>query len=184
MKKIARFLAADPSGNAAVEMALVAPLLLIIMFGSVELGNYFMNEHSLVKAVRDGARYAARQGYTNWPDCSTVNTTVRDNTRLAVKTGYLTSSGGLGGGPLLTPNITSSDITVSVSCFATAGGQNMLGIYRSRFGGTCNGSSSNGCAQVVTVTAAVPYRSILGVMGFTGIGMNLNASSQAVVTGI
>ena len=46
----------DTRANAAVEMALVAPLLLAILFGSVELGNYFMNEHELIKAVRDGAR--------------------------------------------------------------------------------------------------------------------------------
>ena len=35
-----------------------------LMFGAVELGNYFLNEHSLVKAVRDGARYAARQDFS------------------------------------------------------------------------------------------------------------------------
>ena len=183
MRNLARFLAADPSGAAAVEMALVAPLLLAIMFGSVELGNYFMNEHSLVKAVRDGARYAGRQGFTNWPDCSTVNPTVAANTKSVVETGYLGSSP-LNPGTRLTPNISDGNITLSVSCVASAGGQSMLGIYRSRLSTNCNGASANGCAQVVTVTAAVPYRSILGAMGFSGVGMHLNASSQAVVTGI
>ena len=51
-------------------MALVMPLLLILMMGSVELGNYFYNEHKLVKSVRDGARYAARQAFTNYASCS------------------------------------------------------------------------------------------------------------------
>ena len=53
MKNVSRLLR-DKRGNAAVEMALVTPLLLLILFGSVELGNYFMDEHTLVKAVRDG----------------------------------------------------------------------------------------------------------------------------------
>jgi Flp pilus assembly protein TadG len=151
-----------------MEMALVLPLLLAITFGSVELGNYFMNEHSLIKAVRDGARFAARQNFTNYPDCSTVNTTVRDSTRNVVMNGYLS------GGSVLTPNISQANITVTTSCASTAGGQTMLGIYRGRANG----------AQIVTVTAVVDYRSVLGAFGFTGIGMRLNASSQAAVSGI
>jgi Flp pilus assembly protein TadG len=161
-------LARNSSGAAAAEMALVTPLLLIIMFGSVELGNYFMNEHSLVKAVRDGARFAARQSFTSYPDCSTVGTSAQDATKNVVMYGYLSGSA------VLTPNITTSDITVSTSCAASAGGQSMLGIYRGRATG----------AQVVTVSATVAYRSVLGSFGFSGASINLNASSQAAVQGI
>jgi hypothetical protein len=49
---------------AAAEMALVMPLLLTILFSLVEAGNYFYTEHVLVKAVRDGARYAGRQDFS------------------------------------------------------------------------------------------------------------------------
>jgi hypothetical protein len=38
-------------------------------------------------------------------------------------------------------------------------------------------------AQIVTVTAAVTYLPILGVIGFKGFGIQLNASSQAAVMG-
>jgi Flp pilus assembly protein TadG len=170
----------DVRANAAVEMALVTPLLLIILFGSVELGNYFMNEHMLVKAVRDGARFAARQDFSNYTGCSGApGGTVVDDTRNVVMTGYLAS-----GGSVITPNISAGNINLSVSCTPTAGGQDMLGIYRSRFSGTCAGSTSNGCAQTVTVQAEVDYRSVLGSLGFRGVGMHLNASSQAAVTGI
>jgi Flp pilus assembly protein TadG len=169
----------DKHGNAAVEMALVMPLLLVILFGSVELGNYFMDEHTLVKAVRDGARFAARQSFTNYTACSGApGGTVVGDTQNVVMDGYL------GGGTAITPNISAPDITLSVSCVSSTDGQNMLGIYRSRFGGTCNGSASSGCAQVVTVNATVPYRSVLGSLGFSGVGWSLNASSQAAVTGI
>src|SRR4051812_47391200 len=57
-------------GSAAVEMALCVPLLLVLLCGSVELGNYLMDEHRLVKAVRDGARFAARQNLSYFLGCS------------------------------------------------------------------------------------------------------------------
>jgi hypothetical protein len=179
MTRLARSIWKDCTGAAAAEMALVLPLLLVILFGSVELGNYFMDQHSLVKAVRDGARYAARQSFTYYPGCSgEPDAPVPDDTKNVVMSGYL------GGGSDLTPNIAPSDITLSVSCASTAGGQDMLGIYRSRFGGNCGGAAANGCAQTVTVSASVAYRPILSAFGFTGIGVHLNASSQAAVQGI
>jgi Flp pilus assembly protein TadG len=178
--KLAYSLARDTRGSAAAEMALVLPLLLIIMFGAAELGNYFMNEHSLVKAVRDGARFAARQSLTNYTMCSgSPGGSVVADTQNVVARGYLS------GGTKITPNIDpATDVTVTVSCTATAGGEDMLGIYRSRFGNTCNGSTANGCAQVVVVSATVNYRPILAAFGFTGVGYNLNASSEAAVAGI
>lgn len=157
-------------GAAAVEMALVLPLLLIVLFGSVELGNYFMNEHSLSKAVRDGARFAARQSFTDYASCGgEPGGTVAADTRNIVMNGYLA-----GGAPVLTPNIEADDISVTTSCSESAGDEDMAGIYRGRADG----------AQIVTVSASVDYRSILGSFGFSGIGSSLNASSQAAVTGI
>ena len=154
-------------GSAAAEMALVIPLLLVLTFGPLELGNYFMNQHTLVKAVRDGARYAARQDFTNYPDCSTVSTTMRDETRNVVTNGLRS------GGTIITPNIQPTDVDVTTSCATTAGGQTMSGIYAGRTNG----------AQIVTVTARVNYRPVLSVAGFTGIGLTLNAASQAAVSG-
>jgi Flp pilus assembly protein TadG len=168
MTKLERMLARDVRASAAVEMALVAPLLLVILFGSVELGNYFMNEHSLVKAVRDGARFAARQGFVSFPDCSTVDGTAQTNIQNVVMYGYLS------GTSVLTPNISASDITIATNCSTSGGGQTYEGIYRGRATG----------AQVVTVSASVPYRTVLGSFGFSGVGLHLNASSQAAVTGI
>ncbi len=55
MRALRRLMGSN-GGAAAAEMALVTPLLLIIMAGGLEVGNYFMDEHRLVKAVRDGAR--------------------------------------------------------------------------------------------------------------------------------
>src|SRR3954451_15591521 len=111
----------DSRAAAAAEMALVTPLLLILTFGAAELGNYFMNEHSLVKAVRDGARFAARQNFTNYTSCSGVpGGTVVTDTQNVVMNGYLS------GGSVLTPNISASDIDLTTQCFTGAvGGQTM-----------------------------------------------------------
>lgn len=163
-----RLVVRDARGAAAAEMALVLPLLLTIMMGSAELGNYFMNEHSLVKAVRDGARYAARQSFTNYSACSgSPGGTVVADTQNVVMRGYLS------GGTIITPNIKVANVSVTTSCATTAGGQTMQGIYRGRASG----------AQVVTVNAAVNYQPILASFGFRGVGIRLNASSQAAVTG-
>jgi Flp pilus assembly protein TadG len=172
-----RLLRSDRKGSAATEMALVMPLLLALMFGSAEIGNYFMNEHSLIKAVRDGARFAVRRPFTDYTGCNTTGGTLVTDTRNVVMNGYLST------GSIITPNIAPGNITVSTSCTGTAGGQNMLGIYRNR-GAVCGGAPTAGCAQVVTVSATVAYRPILGAFGFRGWGMQLNATSQAAVGGI
>jgi Flp pilus assembly protein TadG len=167
MKPVARLLR-EVRGSAAVEMALVTPLLLAILFGSVELGNYFLDEHTLIKAVRDGSRFAARQSFTSYPDCSTVDSTAQANIKNVVKYGYLT------GTTVLTPNIADIYITVSTTCSTDGAGQTYQGIYRGRTDG----------AQIVTVSASVPYRTVLGSFGFSGVGLTLNASAQSAVTGI
>ena len=172
-----RLLRRNRSGSAAVEMALVMPFLLAVMFGSAEIGNYFMNEHSLIKAVRDGARYAARRPFSDYTACNTVSGALVTDTQNVVMNGYLST------GSITIPNISAGNVTVTTTCTGTAGGQNMLGIYRNR-GPVCGGGATAGCAQVVTVSAQVPYRSILGSLGFSGIGMNINAASQAAVGGI
>lgn len=185
MKRLLDLLSQDVSAAAAVEMALVAPLLLIIMFGSVELGNYFLDEHELVKAVRDGARFAARQDFSNYTSCSgslpTPGTTgsAYENTKLIVQKGALDTTASD-----LIPNWSTATFSATISCVASANGQDMLGIYKNRLGGTCNGSAANGCAQLITVNATVNYRPVLGVYGFTGSGLTINATSQAAVTGI
>jgi len=165
----------DRRGSAAAEMALVTPLLLVIMIGSVELGSYFYNEHILVKAVRDGARYAARQGFIYY-DCSgEPAASVRDNTRELVQTSLLS------GGTDRIANWAAATISVTETCAATATDMSnsteaMTGIYD---------DLSLGGAPIVRVSATVPYTPIIGApFGFSGVAINLNASQEAAVMGI
>jgi Flp pilus assembly protein TadG len=149
------------------------PILLALLFGSVELGNYFMNEHTVVKAVRDGARYASRQNFNNYDACAgSVADPVLSNIQTVVKQGLAS-----GGTDLL--DWTGATIDVTMSCATTAdsddyGTQTMNGIYADRVNG----------APIVTVTASVPYSPVLSSFGFSGFGMTLNASQQAAVMGI
>jgi len=42
-----------------VEFALVAPILLMLLFGIIDFGLYFYNDLQLTQAARDAARYAS-----------------------------------------------------------------------------------------------------------------------------
>jgi Flp pilus assembly protein TadG len=167
-------LARDWRGSAAAEMALVLPLLLALTFGSLELGNYFLSEHVLLKGVRDGAVYAARQNLPLNYDCSagtlTVPTTVVDNTKSLVRSGEL--SGGTDRLPLWAD--VSTTFTVSATCVTSAGGTTLAGMY------LVNG----GKVPVVTVAADLPYQSLMGTLGLGQPGLRLEAQQQAIVTGI
>ncbi|KQR82919.1 pilus assembly protein TadE [Arthrobacter sp. Leaf337] len=46
-------------GAVAVEMAIVLPLLLLILIGTMEFGRVFNVQNSLTQAAREGARHAA-----------------------------------------------------------------------------------------------------------------------------
>lgn len=50
--------AREARGAAIVEMALVLPLLLALLMGSLVYGHYFMLAHSVQQAANDGARAA------------------------------------------------------------------------------------------------------------------------------
>lgn len=165
----------DRRGAAAAEMALVTPLLVTILIGSVELGSYFYNEHILAKAVRDGARYAARQPFSRYSACSGEPTgTVGAETRALVRTSLLA------GGSDRFADIDDADIQLEISCENTAdpiagSTENLSGIYKNLASG----------APIVTVRASVPYTPVIGApFGFSGVGFNLNASQEAAVMGV
>jgi Flp pilus assembly protein TadG len=159
-------------------MAMIAPMLIALLFGSMELGHYFWNEHVLIKSVRDGARYAARQGMANYfTTASGCVTTPPSALESKIKNLVRTGSIGDGGGSKLSYWTDPDTIEITVACSATSGGQDMTGIYN---GMTYAGAAVG--APVVTITATVPYETLFG-MEF-GSGYSLPASQQAAVTGV
>ena len=155
-------------GAAAAEMALVTPLLIVLMFGSFELGNYFLSEHVVAKAVRDGARYDSRRSFTDFTCPNTVASDVVDKTRNITRTGQIAS----GGSARLVGWTTPTTVSVTVSCTAITGG-NYSGIYK---------GMSN--VPKVKVSATVPYSSLFNNLGFTSSTLNLVSESEATVQGI
>jgi Flp pilus assembly protein TadG len=59
------------SGAAAIEFAIVAPLLFVLLFGIIEFGAILYNQSVITNASREGARYAATF-YTNPANATAV----------------------------------------------------------------------------------------------------------------
>jgi Flp pilus assembly protein TadG len=50
----------DQEGAAAVEFALILPILVFLVLGAMDLGHRFYLQHLITNASREGARYAAK----------------------------------------------------------------------------------------------------------------------------
>jgi Flp pilus assembly protein TadG len=178
----------NQDGNSAAEMALVTPFLLALLFGSVELGNLFMDEHALEKQIRDGARYASRLTVSDDYSCSADPSTVyQDGAAAADEIINVTKNGAVSGNT--TARWTSywnrncdgkaQTVSVSIRCVdkdqidTTASGN--TGIYTSLPGTEI---------PVVKVSGAVKYRSVFALLGFDATNVCLQADSEAAVQGL
>lgn len=158
-------LAADNRASAAAEMALITPLLLLLMFGAVETGNYFLSEHVVQKGVRDAARYASRLPITDYPACDKT-ADAEQRIRRVARTGQPNGTQVRVGG------WTDDDMTdVIVECLAIdADRGGIYSVYPFPDG-----------VPIVTVSATVPYESVFGAIGLGDLSLELNADSQAAV---
>lgn len=182
-----RSLLKDRCAAAAAEMALVAPMLIALMFGSFELGNYFMSEHAVAKAVRDGARFASRLPVSTYScpaggaddsagtfaaGTASLQTQIKNVTRTGSTDGstsprlsYWTSAQEATAAP------SGSPITLTITCRLST-----------TFTGTFSGMPGN--VPVVTVAANVHYPSLFGQLGLSSTDLRLQSQSQAPVMGI
>jgi Flp pilus assembly protein TadG len=90
-------------GAAAVEFALLLPLLLLIVFGIIDFGRAINAQITITQAAREGARVMALPG----------GTTVESDGNQAYQDRAITAATGLG--------LTASDVTAPASCPATGG---------------------------------------------------------------
>ena len=174
-----RALFAAKRGTAAAEMALITPLLLGLMFGSLELGNYFLDEHALVKQVRDGARFASRMPLQANYTCPTGSATGTVGAPAVTAIGNVTRTGTVGGtgtGRFNTAYWTrncgnaTQTLTVTVRCIPSA---QYDGVWQ----------SLPGDIPVVKVSSAIRYRSLLGTLGLANVNLCLTADSEIPVIG-
>jgi hypothetical protein len=176
-------LARTDGASAAVEMALVTPFLLALMFGAVELGNFFLDQHSLEKQVQDGARFASRMEISDSYVCpGTVfkDADAEDKIINVTKNGVVAGSGN----PRWTsywdrPCGQGQTLTVSIRCVdkddVDVDGDGTTGIYTSLPGTTI---------PVVKVEGDVQYRSVLASLGFNATNICLHAQAEAAVQGV
>jgi hypothetical protein len=173
----------DISGSAAAEMALITPLILMLMVGSFELGNLFLDQHTLEKQVQDGARFASRLEIAKTYSCpGTVYQDVNATTQIikVTKDETVTGSGNARWGTYWTRTCTGDTQTVQVSLRCVpktaldSGSSGFTGIY----------TGLNGDIPVVKVAAAVKYRSVLAALGFNAGNICLKAESEAAVQGL
>jgi Flp pilus assembly protein TadG len=97
-------------GAAAVEFALVAPILVILLFGVLQFGVAFLHVQTIRSAVREGARYAAVGG---------TKADIQKHTKDS-SLGYIQNANDVTvfpnnntGGPICNANNIGSDVTVS-----------------------------------------------------------------------
>lgn len=154
----------DRTAAAAAEMAMVLPILLVLIFGAFELGNYFLSEHVVQKAVRDASRYAARLPIDNF-DCTSGEMTNPTPVQRLARTGNPD-----GTTARLRDWTDDAMASVTVSCDDS-------GVYTGIYADFPMG------VPVVTVAATVPYTTLFGMAGLGPTTLNLNASQQAAVTG-
>lgn len=152
----------DLRGAAASEMALVLPLLLVLMLAGFEAGHFFYTEHKVIKAVREGARYAGRLPF-NIYDCDSGSVGMADEIREVTRTGLAN-----GTGTNRISGFSDEDITIELSC----NGDFTQGLY-----------TKVGSAPRVRVAATVGYPSLFGALGFTDEGTTVSAAAQAAVMG-
>jgi Flp pilus assembly pilin Flp len=68
------------NGAAAVEFAIIVPLLVLLILGGMDLGHEYYMEHLITNASREGARYAAKYtGGASLPTSSQISTYVITN---------------------------------------------------------------------------------------------------------
>jgi len=160
-------------GSAAVEMALVLPILLFLMCGAVEAGNYFLSEHVVDKAVRDAARYAARLPFADYSGCAVPSPgDAETQTQRVARFGDPDGTGNA----RLVGWTADSMTTVTISCDTSTGHSYVNnGIYAD--------FPNGGEVPVITVTATVPYNTFFGWLGLGSASLSLYATSQAAVIG-
>ena len=139
-------------GLATVEFAICAPILFLLMFATAEIGRVLFQYNTLVKAVRDGARYAAA-AQTNTSRVVTITPAMRTATVNLVMTGNTAGTGtpvlqGMEANRIILSNNGNGFISVA----ATYVYQPMLGATLPTFG------FGDGIDLSVTLSAAVVMR--------------------------
>ncbi len=155
-------------GGAAVEFALMLPLLLIMVFGITELGRALYQQNMLTKAVTSGARYMARAYGALDTDCVPTATWTSHIAAARDLVAFGSVDPGSGAQPML-PGL---DETAAID--VQHDGPIVIAV-------PVGGATQDIRACTVTVSAHVPFASIFGraLIPMFGLGdVELNARAE------
>jgi len=99
-------------GIAAVEMAIVLPLILLLLTPIAELGRAFIQYSRLSHRVHAGARFVADNAYQGSTGVPVLTTEVRQQAISLVLYG---KTAGIGQEPLAVPDLTAQDLVIEVT---------------------------------------------------------------------
>lgn len=154
------------SGTSMVEFTLIAPLLLIVVFGLVDFGRAIQANSSIADAARQGARQAVANaastdtpfGTPNGSSCSgSVFTQNQTGTGCLTDAAIATTVRGVLRSLTTTVNLQSN--TPAASCPAPASGQATLCVAPAESGSGGPSSSYNTCA-LVNAAATYPFAGV------------------------
>jgi hypothetical protein len=165
--QLLRSISVDCRGSAAIETVLILPISLALIFSAADLGNYFYKEHIVVGAVRDGARFAARQQF-DFIGCDFEDPAALGNIKKATRLISPVAAEGASNRRIGYWEIDST-VTVTRLCQASTG-----------HGGMYDGFDT---VPRVRVNADVNYRSLFTALGLSGLDLKIRASSEAAVMG-
>lgn len=153
-------------GSAGAEFSLVLPLLLTVVFGSIEIGRLLHDFHVINKSVRDGTRFLSRVPVT----CNSLGPGSFTNAADLTTAKNLTLTGtvdtpSVPGDYLLAYWDDTSTITFQVQCVANAS-------YEGAFLG-------RPFIPAITGTAVVPFSFIFGSMVTSGSSITITANHKS-----
>lgn len=174
------------SGSAGVEFALILPMLVILLFGGFEAGNWVWQQHKLTEAVRDGARFASRiniadlcDGSADKPANDAVLMDRIADVEFYTRTGKLPTGDAQvdGAVPPRVWNWNNGEVDFDPGC----GDFVSTGLYSA-----LTDSAGNAVQEgpLTTVSGSVPYRSLFHGLGVLNDTVTLRATSRAAVIGI
>ena len=98
-------------GLAMVELAVTAPLLLLLMFATAEIGRAFMQYNTLTKSVRDSVRHVAEMALPGQTGVIQIDSDLEQAAQNLVVFGRLNAGGNT---PLL-PGLSPANVQVNAS---------------------------------------------------------------------
>ena len=166
-----RTAAGSNAGIAAVEFAFLAPVFLVLLMGSVDIGQLLYNYYQLDQAVAAGAQYAA----LNATNVTSTNGAALANSIATVVasangSGWANDTVVVNNGPWVSytsGRSTSGGTAANAdSCYCPTGSPLSWGSSMS-CGAACTGSGQSG--KFVTVTASYNYSPIFALIGSSSL---------------